>query len=864
MLYSNHKTQDSGSPLTLKSVNFFSVVAQSATTTTVHASNTMHTVVDTRDLGRSTAIDDAYSSDADISKFLTRRVQIQTFTWSNNTALSVSFNPWEDFLSNPAVTNKLQNFNLIKGDLKVTFLINGTPFHAGIALASYSYLNRTNEFVTVGGDTQLITQSQRPHIFLNASTCKGGCVCLPFFVPQNYLSLTNPIISASSMGRINIGSFADLVQINGGTDAVTITVFAEMSNVKLSVPTMVAVSLSGSSSMDFSYFELESQAGDEYEDSGVISGPASAVAAYAGYFTNIPYIQPFALATQIGASAVSGIAKIFGFSRPVMLDDIRPMRNFPISSLALAEGSDTSQKLTVTGKQEMSIDPRIVELPPDDTLTIKYMTQIESYLTQFSWATSADVGDVIFACQVNPMCEIRTTVAGGSQIIPTALSFASRPFENWSGSIKYRFQIIASQYHRGRLAIIYDPNGPLTGDPYNTTFNTIVDLADGRDFTVEFKWQQERGYLTIDTDNFTTFFDTATPATYSNSSKFSNGVFFIRVVNELVVPDSVTPVTVLVSIAAGDDFELVNPSDFNINVSPFVPVAQSSSSDFSFDYFDIECQSATEEVPEQENAPEADINVMDLTTGVMTHEMQKPLIYYGEKIVSFRQLLKRYCLCRTFGFSTTSTELQSAIFLLRAMPPVGGFDPAGPDTTAATTPYMYAGPNFINYLKGAYAGWRGSIRWKFAPNTDVKSIMVSRRPGEGARLDPANLRPELTINYARNQGSGFTAYEGLLARDHCSSGAALTQCRTMDALEVEIPMAIESRFCGTLPQYYAAALNSITRSYPGGDTFVVTVFGNQTAPFFNMDTYVAAGEDFTLLGWIGAPVFYSSDLPVSA
>jgi hypothetical protein len=138
----------------------------------------------------------------------------------------------------------------------------------------------------------------------------------------------------------------------------------------------------------------------------------------------------------------------------------------------------------MTGKAELSIDPRICELDATDELSLDYIAQKESYLFQFTWDVTDIVDDVLMALDVDPMAERRTSVAGGYRIIPTALSFASRPFSAWSGTLKYRFQVIASQYHRGRIAIIYDPTGPLTGDPYNTTFNTIIDLPEGRDFTL--------------------------------------------------------------------------------------------------------------------------------------------------------------------------------------------------------------------------------------------------------------------------------------------------------------------------------------------------------------------------------------------
>lgn len=857
--------KNGGIPLTAQSVSvqMFQLETQSGSTTTnVHASNAMHNVVESS-ATTALSVNDSVSEDADLTNFLSRKVQIDSRQWAVGFPLNVSINPWNLFLSNTAVSNKLQNYQLLKGDLKVTFYVNGTPFHAGMLLASYSYMSVANEIFTAGGDTQIVTRSQRPHLFLNVSTNKSGCMCLPFFYPISYLSLTDPLFDAANIGTLALDSIADLVQINAGTDTVTITVFAEMVNVKLTGPTMNPVALSGNSEISFSMFDLEPQAGkDEYDQDGVISGPSSAIASYAGHFTSIPYIAPFALATQMGASAIAGIASLFGYSKPIQLDDTKPMRNFPVGNLALTEGADLSQKLTVTGKAELSIDPRIVELPETDEMTLSFLTKKETYVTQFTWAVSDVVSDTIFAMDIDPMAERRGAIAGGTQIIPTCLSFASRPFSAWSGSLKYRFQVIASQYHRGRLAIIYDPTGPLVGDPYNTTFNTILDLEEARDFTVEFKWQQDRAYCFITTDNARTFHTETAPAARASTRETCNGIFYVRVVNELVVPDGVSDVQIAVSISAGDDFELVNPKGSTLQVFPYAPVAQSCVSDVNFDMFDLEPQSSsTEIVPENENAPEDVDAPIVVTSGVITHIDEKPLIYYGERVNSFRQLLKRYCFFRAIAKPTGSTVTYSQNFNMKAMPAVGGFDPNAVDTTLATTPYWFVSNNYINYLKGAYAGWKGSIRWKFCPQIEMATLTAIRNTGNSQRAILTDYRP--FTNHTLNVGDTVseTAAWRLEQMESVGGGAVTTQCRTMDALEVEIPYTTNLRFSKVHGEYLPVNTNTIANGYPGGDTFSMIAVSAHNNSNVNVDAYVAAGEDFSLFGFVGAPVVYSATVP---
>lgn len=831
-----------------------------ATTSMMHSDNSMHSLIISSTSSAVPAISDGQSDDADIGKFLERKVKIHSQTWSVGADFAATISPWALYLNNAAVLNKLANYNLLHADMEITILINGTSFHVGMLLASYSYMNTFNEVVTIGGDTQFVTRSQRPHCWINASTEKSGCICVPFFVPTPYLSLVDPTFDAASIGTLHIGSLEALQQINAGTDLISVTVFAQLKNVQLTAPTQGLVAISGPQDPDFDFILYESQAKkkskDEYkEKDGIISSTASAIADYAGYFKNIPYIGKLATATQIGATAMGGIARLFGYSKPTNLSDVSLMRNMPVSSLALTEGADSSQKLTVTGKQEITLDPSTVGFDGTDELTILSFAQTESYLTKFSWPVTAVQDDYLFAIDVHPMIERRSAfVFGGAQIIPTALSFVSRPFAEWSGSIRFRFQVVASQFHKGRLGIIYDPHGPSGTDPYNVTFNTIIDLADVRDVTFEVKWQNDRPYLNCKNSLIDTFWTTTNPQTRTTDRSSANGVLYVQVLNDLVVPDAVTPATILVSVSAGDDFELVNPHGGAMQVFPYPPVAVAGPRDI----WDLEYESqasADEVTPVEENSPEGE-NIQEITTNVQIHAPQKSLIYYGERIVSIRQLIKRYCLWRTIGNDPTTAAGERYVYAMKAFPTTGGYDPDAIDTTfVGSTPYWYCQNTYLTYFKYFFAGWRGSIRYKFLPLTDVQALRVEQTAGESLRKGASTFRPIYTSFLPTSTNPKEWAQIAGIGGFYSASGSAATQNRTMDSLEVEIPYQVPLRFSLTQKKFNADSTNSLENGTPGGSAFHIVAYTAPT-PKFGMDAYVAAGEDFNFFGKVGAPVMY--------
>jgi hypothetical protein len=78
-----------------------------------------------------------------------------------------------------------------------------------------------------------------------------------------------------------------------------------------------------------------------------------------------------------------------------------------------------------------------------------------------------------------------------SEIAMPSLAYASMPFQFWKGTIKYRFQVCSSSFHKGRLKFVWDPFGtPTIAAEYNTAYTQIVDISEANDFTIEVGWGQ--------------------------------------------------------------------------------------------------------------------------------------------------------------------------------------------------------------------------------------------------------------------------------------------------------------------------------------------------------------------------------------
>jgi hypothetical protein len=269
-------------------------------------------------------------------------------------------------------------------DMHIKIVVNGTPFHYGRAICYYTPLamyDNINDYAFTGPNTdQLTLNTQKPHVFINPTTCEGGEMVLPFFYPRANVDITSLDIT-DGLGLLQIDSINTLKHANGATDPVTVTVYGWAENVKLGVATQQTYD-SLIIPPPISASEVEERA-DEY-GMGPISKPASALASIASKFKTAPVLGPYATATQIGANALSRVASIFGYSRtPILTTSVyRPNTK---GSFATSNQEDDVAKLSLDCKQELSIDPRIFGRNGEDELDILSIASRQSFLDTFLW-----------------------------------------------------------------------------------------------------------------------------------------------------------------------------------------------------------------------------------------------------------------------------------------------------------------------------------------------------------------------------------------------------------------------------------------------------------------------------------------------
>lgn len=802
----------------------------------------------------------ADAQDATLEEFFSRPVRIHTFDWVVETAAYEYIDPWSLFFQNKRVVNRINNYNLLRAKLHVKVVINGNGFYYGRMIVGY--MPRPSEIVgsplpRAGVKQDLIQLSQLPHIYLDPTTSQGGQLDLPFFCPNNAISI--PEAEFSQMGVLIFEDLTELKHANNGASPITVTVFAWATEVSLSIPTSTSCGA------------IVAQMGDEY-GTGPVSKPAFTIARAAGALAKIPAIAPYAKATQMAANATGSIASIFGYSRPTQENPSNTVKPEYVGVLANTNTPDNATKLTMDCKQEVTIDPRVVGLESADEMTILSLSQRESLLTSFWWTGAFSPDFPLYSKHVTPVSFGMYSSGLSEELHLTPCAFAANPFTYWRGTMKFRFQIVASAFHKGRIKVVYDPYllAATSVGEYNVNYSYVCDLATERDFTLEFGWGQKKSWLPI--------LDLPTARSYYPAGNIgallttpgpnigANGLFSVIVVNELTSANEDVPlVWINVFVSTSDDFEVCVPTCTHMSGLSWSPGITTGGG----------TPSKIEPMPKFQPQMGEDADPVDTSTessptlpaatGAMAPNLDKRDhtldVFFGDPIVSFRQCLKRYQFVR--AWQPTYTGVDNYIlwrYILPDIPPYHGNMPHSLDLAVGGTPdpveWNYVKTTLLNYLLPAFAGRRGGIRWKYHLTgvLNAPSSLSITRLGEGlgyyesvAEATPwTDMQPSLVAEF--NQ----------LYFPHTWCATHVTDVRNNPVIEAELPYYNNGRF---YPCRVTDVLGPgrLTTSYHQLTAKVNIGNGAEAEPL--IASYVSVAEDFNLFFFCGVPPLHLVNEP---
>jgi hypothetical protein len=765
-----------------------------------------------------------------LTDFFKRPVLIREFTWSPSSAYD-TFYPWELFFSDKRVSNRITNYKLFRGRLHLKIVINGGPFFYGKCIAAYR--PDRNHFASPpsGGVNPAGRLTQLPYISIDPTTSRGGEMVVPFFYEYDWFPVT---ANSTEYRKLGVVLLQELNQLSNTQSApadwadVPINVFAWMEEIEVKGLTRENIGMLTAQS--------GKEEGEKQHHSKPVSQIATSVAAAAGALKETPLISPYATAVQAAANGIAGVASAMGYCRPTVVEEPSSYVHRAIASLAATNTTDSCVPLSLDVKNSLTLDPRTVGLPNKDELSLKYLCEVESYLTTALWPVTATYSTVLRAFAVTPS---HVNVAGTKRYY-TSIGGWSSFFEFWTGSITFRFEVIANTMHRGRLGVYYDPSTTVV-QPMESNIQLlhVIDLDQCRTIEVTVPIQQPRTWLTVDRGNTTTYGSAALSLVEGSD----NGCLVLAPITPLTVSsydaafDSDAYVNVYVK--AGEDFQLGAPH------SQFTEVTEPTSGDFRG--FKVQAQSGLDTKEMNEEVQDS----MRILSGVNDNTN---LEYIGEAVNSFRQVLKRYVPVYTFrAYASTSGRRQVYTIPYYPLAPAQMMlSPIHSDSFGNPVTYAHLTPDII--VRCAFQGHRGSMRYKLIPwsNRDAayQGATMAYRTDKNT---PLGIRD---VNEFSGASLSKTAYSIVSNEDlQCEIlGSHATHTSVNPTLEVQLPFYANRKFLTDTPRLPNTAPCTLSFSAPrgrdpastGGDDFVI---------------WSACGEDFTAFFYCGFPIIDEWDIP---
>mgnify|MGYP003572002664 FL=1 len=477
------------------------------------------------------------TGDERLSDILNRQILLTRLQWTPATAFQ-TIDVWRDVFNDTFVREKLSGFSLFNGTIRLKFIVNGTKFFSG--RATVSYFPRPNpelpyheDFAT--DDQTLCLQSQMMHLHIDPSMSSAGEMVLPFMFDQASLEMRRG--NYSSLGLVHFNPVIPISTVLSGNPTVGISVYAKFETINLSVPT-----------------DLEIARQSEIDETKV-SQRIQSVANYASLYESVPYIGPYAKATEMIGSTAAGILSAFGFSKPHSMQTPGKYLKSYGESMSSAHNEVNHTTLAYNPKAEVTVDPRVTGVNVGDELSIASIAGRDSHFSQFTWTQLQNAGEALARYQVSPMlCPTAQNAPFGQRLALTSCAFVSNLFTYWRGTIKFRFQIVGPQMVNGRLRIVHHPTACGNDPPYNVLRSVLVDLSETRDVEFCIPWAKGEEFLEVGT------FQNIHPNASIFSSN-SNGQIGVFIENELVGPDEEIPqINILVSMSA-EELQLFEPTE---------------------------------------------------------------------------------------------------------------------------------------------------------------------------------------------------------------------------------------------------------------------------------------------------------------
>lgn len=511
---------------------------------------------------------------------------------------------------------KLKGYFGIRMTMNFRLVVNANRFQQGRYILSFTHFGGSSANGTktplINSHLRLPTLVQRTtvkHVELDLNCDTAAELSIPYvsvrtFYPIHEL-INVPAGNTTILGYVNIYPYSPLVAVSGSTVA-PYKLYCWFTDVEL---IGAASPQSGLSDQEVSN-----------RTNGILSGPLSAVSRGFREFEDIPLLSSYARSISWVSDRLARSAAIFGLSKPLQGDSLMKINPISAPSHTTVDGDSDARSLGMMSKPGvLAIDG--LSGNQYDEMDFSFIAQKFAWFGTVNWST-ADLVDVILSSiTVTPN---KNLVTAGPCYNMTPVCYIANNFRKWRGSLKFRFKIVKTEFHSGRLSFNFYPNLPgiLNGSTPDYVNRVIVDIREHSEVEIVVPYTSNAMYTDI---------------------SHHLGFLTVQIIDPLVAPATVSgTISILMEIAGGPDFEVFTPRFSN---TPQAVVPQSGMSN--------ECKIYSHTIG---------------ATQINSNPTLSSSVASGERISNFRATIKRYTPMRYNAFDALVYDNYTISVLADALP----------------------------------------------------------------------------------------------------------------------------------------------------------------------------------------------------
>lgn len=414
-------------------------------------------------------------------------------------------------------------FKYYKGDIELKIHVNSNKFQVGQLMCSFQYMEKFDGNPL----TSVYSRCQLPHVLINAGASNEATLTIPYKFVQPYLFTAQ---RSKMMDCLYIGSF------------------------KIHVVVPLAVGEKGPKDCGLSIFARLPNS----EFVGMCDG-------------GIQFEMEAAAAAMVAAEVYNRTIGDTNCDNPT--NNVNPQYFIPTGTHSWCNGTGTVDRL-----QSLRLDGSTSSVGrsgiDNSETSIGVPCRTFGMLNHFKWesvdTTKNKVGYVLWDCDVNAQIDLSkckkfdSSTDLDSYCLPP-VSVVAGLYKCWRGSLEFKFDIIASQFHTGRLLCVYIPGA--YGDKIAKMDKLLYKARNCP--SIEFSLQDATSFtFTVPYISQSPWWARKYTGPHKYSERASPSKLLIFILNPLIPMESVVnKVTIVPYVRAGPDFEVCIPVQPSIGLS---------------------------------------------------------------------------------------------------------------------------------------------------------------------------------------------------------------------------------------------------------------------------------------------------------